>query len=72
MAYAQAYHTMLNGQVERQMRASIKMVGDFWLTCWIDAGKPDLGPLLELPSYEEQLQEDFTGSKKLKVRACGE
>ena len=72
IAYAQAYHTMLDGQVERQMRASVKMVGDFWLTCWVDAGQPDLGVLLALPLSEEQLQENFTRNKKLKVRACGE
>jgi hypothetical protein len=71
IAYAHAYHTMLDGQVERQMRASIKMVGDFWLTCWVDAGQPDLDALL-LPLHEEQLQEDFSTQKKLKVRACGD
>jgi hypothetical protein len=71
IAYAHAYHTMLDGQVERQMRASIKMVGDFWLTCWVDAGQPDLDMLL-LPLHEEQLQEDFSTQKKLKVRACGD
>lgn len=36
------YHQLLHGQVERQMRASVKMVGDFWYTCWVDAGQPDL------------------------------
>ncbi len=70
-AYAQAYHKMLEGQVEQQARASVKMVGDFWLTCWVDAGKPDLDALLELPVQEEQLQEQFPEHKKLKVRACG-
>lgn len=72
IAYAQAYHNILDGQVERQMRASVKMVGDFWLTCWVDAGQPDLDALLQLPLPEDQLQEDFSKNKKLKVRACGE
>jgi hypothetical protein len=72
IAYSQAYHAMLDGQVERQMRASIKMVGDFWLTCWVDAGQPDLDVLLQLPLHEEQLQEDFSTQEKLKVRACGD
>jgi hypothetical protein len=71
-AYAQAYHEILEGQVERQMRASVKMVGDFWLTCWVDAGQPELDALLQLPFSEDQLQEDFSKHKKLKVRACGE
>ncbi len=44
-AYAYAYHTLLDGQVEKQMRASIKMIGDIWLTCWIDAGQPNLDAL---------------------------
>ena len=39
------YHEQLRGQVERQMRASVKMVGDFWYTCWVDAGQPDLRAL---------------------------
>lgn len=46
IAYAKAYHTLLDGQVERQLRAAIQMVGDFWLTCWVDAGRPDLDTLL--------------------------
>lgn len=61
-AYAKAYAKMLSGQVERQMRASIKMVGDFWYTCWVDAGQPDLDKLLlsktvveEEPIIEEPL-----------------
>ena len=72
IAYAQAYHALLDGQVERQMRASVKMVGDFWLTCWVDAGQPDLEALLWLPCYEEEHQEHLPKNKKLKVRACGD
>ncbi|WP_229374786.1 zinc dependent phospholipase C family protein [Fibrella rubiginis] len=44
-AFSAHYHERLRGQVERQMRASIKMVGDFWYTCWVDAGQPDLKKL---------------------------
>jgi hypothetical protein len=40
--FSEKYHDMLNDQVERRMRASVKMVGDFWFTCWVDAGQPDL------------------------------
>jgi hypothetical protein len=36
------YHNALAGQVERRMRASIKMVAAFWYTCWVDAGQPVL------------------------------
>ena len=72
VAYAQAYHTRLAGQVERQIRAAVEMVGDFWLTCWVDAGQPDLDALLAIPLHEDQLQERFSKQKKLKVRTCGE
>jgi hypothetical protein len=40
--FSRAYHERLRGQVERQFRASVKMVGDFWYTCWVDAGQPNL------------------------------
>lgn len=43
--FAEKYHRMLAGQVERRMRASVQMVSDVWYTCWIDAGQPDLGQL---------------------------
>ena len=72
IAYAQAYHTLLNGQVEQQMRASVKMAGDFWLTCWVDAGQPNLDMLLPLSLSEDQLQENFSKYKKLSVRSCEE
>jgi hypothetical protein len=54
--YSEAYHTMLSGQVQRQMRASVKMVGDFWFTCWVDAGQPDLS-LLDVNFTEEEMKE---------------
>jgi len=57
-AFSLAYSRMLNGQVERQMRASIKMVGDFWYTCWVDAGQPDL---IRLKSFR------FTEQEKLEM-----
>ena len=47
--------------VEKRMAASIKMVGDFWFTCWADAGQPDVAELLELNFDEEskiKLKED--------------
>ncbi len=55
--FATAYHTMLNGQVERQMRASIRLIGNFWLTCWIDAGQPDLRRLLPDSFTDEELEQ---------------
>ncbi|WP_310589746.1 zinc dependent phospholipase C family protein [Dyadobacter luticola] len=43
--FAEKYHQMLDRQVERRMRAAIKMVGDMWYTCWVNAGQPDLSDL---------------------------
>lgn len=40
--FAKAYHQLLDGQVERQMRAAIQMIGNLWYTCWVDAGQPQL------------------------------
>jgi hypothetical protein len=57
--YSKAYHAMLKGMVERQMRAAIKMTGDFWYTCWVDAGQPDLSKLPE-PVFEKEEWETMT------------
>jgi hypothetical protein len=60
--FSEAYHRMLAGQVERRMRRSIKMVADFWYTCWVDGGQPDLMALIsnikpeELKDLDEDLQ----------------
>lgn len=41
--FAEKYHRELDGQVERQMKAAIRLAGDLWYTCWVDAGQPELG-----------------------------
>ena len=43
--FAEEYQRMLNGQVERQMRRAIRLVGAMWYTAWVDAGQPDLDSL---------------------------
>lgn len=61
-AYATAYHEALGGMVEEQMRASIHMVASLWLTCWIDAGCPDLSDLGDgddAEDFEEEASEAF-------------
>jgi len=70
-AYARAYHNLLEGQVELQMRASIKMVGDFWVTCWVDAGEPNLDGLI---GVSVALEEVIPDNKNLKapIRECGD
>ena len=55
--FSSAYNKMLDGQVERQMTASIKMVGDFWYSAWVDAGQPDLDALSGYNLSEEDIKE---------------
>lgn len=51
--FSKAYHDALAGQVERRMRAAIKMIGDFWYTSWVDAGQPNIDLILDF-KYSEQ------------------
>lgn len=51
--FSTLYHSMLAGQVERQMQRAIKMIGDVWFTCWVNAGQPNL---LEFPSEKLEFQ----------------
>ncbi|UII27108.1 zinc dependent phospholipase C family protein [Fulvivirga maritima] len=53
--FSEEYHQMLDGMVERQMRRAVKMVGDFWYTCWVDAGQPDLESVIDVEFTEEEL-----------------
>jgi hypothetical protein len=62
--FTEAYALALDGQVERQMRASIKLIADFWYTAWINAGQPDLSLLKQESVQEEGLRPD----PKLQVR----
>ena len=55
--FSQAYHKMLDGMVERRLRAAILAVGSFWYTAWVDAGQPDLTKLQNVPPSPELLKE---------------
>lgn len=55
--YSEAYHDKLNGMVERQMQRSVKTIGDFWFTCWVDAGQPDLNELIDFQWSEEEIKQ---------------
>lgn len=75
--FSQKYHQLLDQQVERQMRASVKMIGDLWFTCWIDAGQPDLSGLGVYNPNEEVKKEEDTEKQNwlqrlFKVRPEGE
>ncbi len=57
--FAGKYHRELDGQVERQMKAAIRLTGDLWYTCWVDAGQPELDTS-ETP-YEDDPPEATAG-----------
>lgn len=56
--YASAYHNLLNGMVEKQMRASILAVGSYWFSAWVDAGQPNLKGMVkrELSAEEKMIE----------------
>jgi hypothetical protein len=56
--FSKRFHKMLDGQVEKRMRSSVKTVGDFWYTCWVDAGQPDLDDLgtFDFEKSEEEIE----------------
>lgn len=43
--FAKALEEGMKGMVERRMRASVKSVGDYWYTAWVNAGQPDLNKI---------------------------
>ena len=54
--FSSKYHEKLNGMVERQMQRAVRSVGDFWYTCWVDAGQPDLHRIIDYEFTEEELE----------------
>lgn len=55
--FAAAYQQKLNEMQERKMRAAILAVGSFWYTAWINAGKPNLNDLKDVPVSPDEQQE---------------
>jgi len=62
--FTRAYQRIFANQQERQMRSAIKMVGNFWYTCWVDAGQPDLDLLLELRLDQKELEQQGIEAQK--------
>lgn len=70
-AFTIAYNKKLDGMVERRMRQAIFAVASFWYTAWVNAGQPDLKPLLgrsfseaDMASFE-QLNNQWKNSPKM-------
>ncbi len=66
--YASAYHEKLNGMVEKQLKASIKMTGDMWYTAWVDAGQPNLKKLIRYTPSESELRKKAQEVKEWRLR----
>ncbi|MEL7145376.1 MAG: zinc dependent phospholipase C family protein [Bacteroidota bacterium] len=60
--FSDAYFKMLDGMVDRRMKGAVKMVGNFWYTCWVDAGQPDLDMLKE--NYQEESRQKLKEDRK--------
>lgn len=69
--YARAYHSRLKGMIEQQMRASVKMTGDFWFTAWVEAGQPDVRRLIDYKPSEEKISENGEALEVRKAKRFG-
>lgn len=69
--FSEKYHDMLAGQVEQRMKASVKMIGDFWYTCWVDAGQPDLNNLMTGGIQPEEKLPGGSQNKKMRNHESG-
>jgi hypothetical protein len=58
--FVEAYHTALDGQVERRMQAAVVAIGDAWTSAWIEAGSPPL-PAPPPPSRLQRFLTWLTG-----------
>lgn len=55
--YTAAYNKMMNGMVERRMRAAVIDMGCLWYSAWMQAGQPDLTNLGIVEWSEEEIEE---------------
>ena len=70
--FSKDYHRRLSGMIERRMRASIKMVGDIWYSCWVKAGQPDLSDLMDDEIQEQDSTFVIDPSLRLRNHESGE
>jgi len=75
VAYCKAYNQMLNGMIERRMKASILAVASCWFTAWVNAGQPDLKEIsgngftpIDIQEWEELNK--LWKESSLKGRSC--
>ena len=63
--FSKEYSNRLNNMQERRLKASIKAVGSFWYTAWINAGQPDLNDLA-INNVPVKQEAEFKIDKNLK------
>lgn len=56
--FVKAYAASLKTSVNDQLINSTNMVADFWYTCWVDAGKPDLSFIVNSWTTDTQAKFD--------------
>jgi hypothetical protein len=76
-SYADRYHRLLNGMVERRMRQSVYAVASCWYTAWVNAGQPDLntlsgGGFSEADQLEWEALQKAWMNDRLLGRSCGQ
>ena len=64
--FSKEYSKRLNNMQERRMKASIKAVGSFWYTAWINAGQPNLNNLRVSKETKDNFKISY--GKKLKTK----
>lgn len=65
-AFARVYAQALGGTVNNQLLLSARLITDFWYTCWVDAGKPDLstgGNMADLRTMKKELRREVRSFK---------
>jgi hypothetical protein len=55
-AFANAYGKRLSATINTQLLNSANLIADFWYTCWVNAGRPDVTTLLNAPFSDAQKQ----------------
>jgi hypothetical protein len=65
--FAKAYNQQLGKTINQQLLSSANLIADFWYTCWVDGGRPNLNHLLQESLSKEQksnLKKDLKAYKK--------
>lgn len=59
-AFAKQYSKALGSSINDQLKASANAIADFWYTAWVNAGRPDLTPLIAGSHHKK----DFKAERK--------